>query len=142
MKIYLASPFFNETEIKVYDKVIKKIRSEGHELYVPREHEQDGAWEMDNHTWGLKTFQNDVNAIHDCDEVWVINHGMYSDSGTAWECGFAYGIGKTVRMLLCNDCQEDGERVFSLMMINGCDEYDSIGNYLANTEIPIDFEQK
>lgn len=145
MKIYLASPFFNETEISVYDKIIKKIRSEGHELYVPREHEQEGAWEMSNATWGLKTFQTDVNAIQECDEVWVINHGMYSDSGTAWECGYAYGIGKTVRMLLCTDCQEVGvfdKPVFSLMMINGCEEYDAIGNYLANVDTDFEIEQK
>jgi nucleoside 2-deoxyribosyltransferase len=57
---------------------------------------------------------------------------MYSDSGTAWECGYAYGIGKTVRML----CQElDGNFDFSLMMINGCEEHDWILNYLYNTDV-------
>ena len=65
---------------------------------------------------------------------------MYSDSGTAWECGFAYGIGKTVRQLTY-DFTED--KTFSLMMINGCEEVDTMMNYLSNSyNFPLDIEQK
>lgn len=138
MKVYLASPFFDDVEREAMTSVLNKMRSEGHEVYAPYEHEQEGAWEMDNKTWGLKVFQEDINAIQECDEVWVINHGMYSDSGTAWECGYAYGIGKTVRQLLCSDNQSDN--TFSLMMINGCDEYDAIGLYLANEPCGFDID--
>ena len=139
MKVYLASPWFTLREEVIYKLVIKKMRSEGIDVYVPMEHEIRDAWEKPNEVWAREVFSSDVEAIQSCDEVWVLNFGMYSDSGTAWECGFAYGIGKTVRMLL----DTENENVFSLMMINGCEEYDSVKNYLKNLDLPIDkIEQK
>jgi nucleoside 2-deoxyribosyltransferase len=39
---------------------------------------------------------------------------MYSDSGTAWECGYAYALGKKV----VNVCV-GYNKAFSLMMLNG-----------------------
>lgn len=139
MKIYLASPWFKKTEKKVYELVIKKMRSEGHDVYVPMEHEIENAWSMSNAEWGQKVFRNDIEAIDNCDEMWVLNFGLYSDSGTAWECGYAYAIGKTVRQLVYDTLEE---KPFSLMMLNGCDEYDSVFNYLFNTNNPVDVEAK
>jgi len=136
MKIYLASPFFNDVERKVMVAVLNKMRSDGYDVYAPYEHDQENVWEIDNKTWGFNVFQENVNAIKECDEVWAINHGMYSDSGTAWECGFAYGIGKTVRQLLCTDISDDN--TFSLMMLNGCNEYGALGLYLANEVVDFD----
>lgn len=139
-KIYLASPWFKEREAQFYDMVLEKMRAEGHEVYAPREHEQEGAWEMSNAEWGKKVFFEDIQAIQNCEEVWVLNYGMYSDTGTAWECGYAYGIGKPVRMLLNSAYSLDKE--FSLMMVNGCDEYDGLVNYLKNRDCEYEFEQK
>ena len=97
MKIYLASPWFKNNERVMYTQILQKMRSEGHEVYAPVEHEIPNAWDLSNADWGREVFNADINAIRECDEVWVLNFGMYSDSGTAWECGFAYGLGKTVR---------------------------------------------
>ena len=37
MKIYLASPFFNPTELAVYHNVIGDLRSnDAHSVYVPQ----------------------------------------------------------------------------------------------------------
>lgn len=118
MKVYLASPWFNDKEMEVYKQVIEKMRSQGIEVYVPLEHEVENAWELSNADWGHKVFMEDINAIDSADEVWIINHGMYSDTGTAWECGYAYAKGKVIRQLVCTTSKEN---VFSLMMINGCD---------------------
>lgn len=35
MKIYLASPFFNEAELEIYRRAIALLRAEGYEVYVP-----------------------------------------------------------------------------------------------------------
>lgn len=137
MKIYLASPWFNETENYWYEKIIKKMRSEGLEVYVPKEHEIRDAWNKINEVWAREVFFQDIQAIQECDEVWVLNFGMYSDSGTAWECGYAYGLGKTVRQLVYQ-----GKKTFSLMMINGCDEFDTMSNYVNNREDEVVIEQK
>jgi nucleoside 2-deoxyribosyltransferase len=127
MKIYLASPFFTEFQKALTRRVLKKIRNEGNKVYAPYEHEIENAGDKTNEDWGREVFFEDIKAIQQCDEVWAINFGMYSDSGTAWECGYAYGIGKTVRVLCVKS-------VNSLMVLNGCDEYDFIFNYLYNKE--------
>jgi len=51
---------------------------------------------MSNADWGKAVFEEDIKAIRECDQVVCIYYGLYSDSGTAWECGFAYGIDKPV----------------------------------------------
>ena len=117
MKIYLASPFFNPTELAVYHNVIGDLRANNaHSIYVPQEHSIPDAWEISNQEWARKVFLEDVKAIEDCDVVMVLNFGMYSDSGTAWEAGYAVGLGKMVVQVLCGD----ENTVYSLMMFNGC----------------------
>lgn len=117
MKVYLASPFFNDEENKYYEEMIKILRDEGHKVFVPKEHEIPNAWDLPNAVWGESVFAVDILGIQKCDVVVVLNHGMYSDSGTAWECGYAYALGKDVVNVLC------GEGNFSLMMLNGCNTY-------------------
>ena len=117
MKVYLASPFFNDEENKYYEKMIEMLRNEGHKVFVPKEHEIPNAWDLPNAVWGESVFAVDILGIQKCDVVVVLNHGMYSDSGTAWECGYAYALGKDVVNVLC------GEGNFSLMMLNGCNTY-------------------
>lgn len=117
MKIYLASPFFNTTELAVYHNVIGDLRSnDAHSVYVPQEHEIPNAWDMSNQDWARQVFCSDIEAIEDCDVVMVLNFGMYSDSGTAWEAGYALGLGKMVVQVLCGD----ENTIYSLMMFNGC----------------------
>ena len=139
MKIYLASPWFKNNERVMYSQILNKMREQGHEVYAPIEHEIPNAWDLSSAEWGRQVFFADIQAIQDCDEVWVLNFGMYSDSGTAWECGYAYGIGKTVRQLVYGFGED---KTYSLMMINGCEEYDLMGNYLFNRDDEIKIEQK
>jgi len=116
-KIYLASPFFNEAELEVYRRVITALRAEGYQVYVPQEHTIENAWSLSNEDWAQQVFVEDCYAIDGCDVVMVLNFGMYSDSGTAWEAGYAFAKGKTVVQVLCG-----GENAtYSLMMMNGCD---------------------
>lgn len=117
MKIYLASPFFNPTELAVYHNVIGDLRSnDAHSVYVPQEHSIPNAWDLSNQDWARQVFCADIEAIEYCDVVMVLNFGMYSDSGTAWEAGYAMGLGKMVVQVLCGD----ENTVYSLMMFNGC----------------------
>ena len=139
MKIYLASPWFKNNERVMYSQILNKMREQGHDVYAPIEHEIPNAWDLSNAEWGRQVFFADIQAIQECDEVWVLNFGMYSDSGTAWECGYAYGIGKTIRQLVYGFGED---KTYSLMMINGCEEYDLMGNYLFNRDDEINIEQK
>lgn len=116
---YLASPFFKNKEIHVYDEVIKILKEKGYDLFIPRDHEVENAWGKSNTEWARDVFIADLNALNKADIVFVINHGMYSDSGTAWECGYAYAKEKMVVNILVDTMQKD--KSFSLMMINGAD---------------------
>lgn len=115
MKIYLASPFFHAEEQVMYEEAILILRNQNLNVFVPREHTIPDGWNMPNHIWGENVFAVDYLAITQCDIVVVLNFGMYSDTGTAWECGCAYALGKTVVNVLCGG--DDTE--YSLMMVNG-----------------------
>ena len=117
MKIYLASPFFNINEILMYESAIEDLRARGYDVYVPREHTVKGAWEMPNNTWAGYVFDEDIRAINESEVVIVMNFGMYSDSGTAWEAGYAMAAGKTVVQVLCGE----PNTTYSLMMISCAD---------------------
>lgn len=138
LKAYLAAPFFKEDELEVYHKVISFLRDvEHYDLYVPMEHTIPNAWNMSNAEWAKAVFNEDVKAIDEAEVVFVINFGMYSDSGTAWEAGYAYAKGKTVINLV-----KDTDSIYSLMMLNGCDGI-KYTKYLMGNTIRLDmFEQK
>lgn len=115
MKIYLASPFFRQEEITMYEEAIRVLRKQCLDVFVPREHTIPNGWDLPNNIWAESVFAVDYLAITQCDIVVVLNFGMYSDSGTAWECGAAFALGKKVLNVLCG--AEDTE--YSLMMLNG-----------------------
>ena len=136
-KAYLASPFFTEKELVFYHKVIDFLRNEeGFDLYVPMEHTIEGAWDMTNAAWAKAVFDEDVKAIDEAEIVFVINFGMYSDSGTAWEAGYAYAKGKIVINLV-----KDTSSTYSLMMLNGCDCVKYAGGAMGTFRLN-EFEQK
>lgn len=121
MKIYLASPFFNDIERAHYDKVISILRKKADtELFVPQEHIVPGADTMPNADWALEVFKMDVEALEEAELVIVLNWGLYSDSGTAWEQGYAFARGKEV---LCILMDETPGVEYSLMTVNGCLRY-------------------
>lgn len=118
MKIYLASPFFNKVELDIYREVISSLRTMGHEVYVPQEHSIKDGWSMSNSSWARAVYREDIRAIDECECVMILNFGMYSDSGTAWEAGYACALRKYTVQVLCG-CDN---ATYSLMMINGCDK--------------------
>ncbi len=94
-KIYIASPFFNDKETEILGKVENILKARGLEVFSPREHEvREGN--VGKPEWSRATFKNDKDAIDWCDAVVMLYWGNYSDSGTAWECGYAYATGKPV----------------------------------------------
>lgn len=115
--IYLAAPFFTENELDVYHKVVKELRQMGYKVFVPQEHEIENGWKMSNRDWAQRVFNMDILGLADSGCLVCLNFGMYSDSGTAWEVGYAKGCDMKVVQVLCGD----ENTVYSLMMINGSD---------------------
>ncbi len=83
MKIYLAGPLFTAAEWDFNTRLARGLRGKGHEVWLPQEHEQQ-------HKTAKEIFDEDVKGI-DWAEVLVANmDGADPDSGTCWECGYAY----------------------------------------------------
>ena len=96
MKIYLAGPFFNPTERQNIEKARDILRAKNLDVFVPMEHKFKDDDKMPNDVWGRLVFEMDRDAIYNCDAIVFIYYGLYSDSGTAWEVGFAKALNKKV----------------------------------------------
>lgn len=137
-RFYLASPLFTAKEKDRILEVSTYLRSLGYEVYSPMEHTVPNAWSISNSDWAKAVFEEDVRELDASDKVIVIYDGLYSDTGTAWEVGYAYAKGKKI-YILCNEDLNEKVRTAnnstlsslsigyasksteaSLMMINGC----------------------
>ena len=123
-KIYLASPFFNDQEVECLDRAEQILRKRGYEVFSPREHnlpeETTGTA-----SWSRKTFQVDRKGIDQADCVVLLYWGNYSDSGTAWECGYAYAIGKPVVVVQLGESSNLMVHEGSHTNLNGVEELEA-----------------
>lgn len=138
-KIYIASPFFNNTEIKNLEKV-ENMLSARDDLIVfsPRQHEIRTEETSQQNWWSKETFINDKKFIDWADVVVMLYYGGYSDSGTAWECGYAYGTNTPVIVVHLG---EDS----NLMVHEGCHSnitLNELENYDFNTMNAIPYKGK
>ncbi len=84
MKIYLAAPLFSSAERAWNDRLATLLESFGNEVFLPQREE---ARELT----ARRIFEVDRNGIDSSDVVVAIMDGPDPDSGTCWECGYAYG---------------------------------------------------
>lgn len=84
---YLASPFFNDEQIKREETIKKTLRGYGFSVYAPREHGIVGSLASQESVEA--TFNSNVEAINNSKMVLAITDGK--DMGTIWEAGYAYG---------------------------------------------------
>jgi len=84
MKLYLAGPLFTTAEREFNVRLRDLLRDAGFEVWLPQDHEprEQSAREI---------FRMDVEGLDWCDVVVANMDGADPDSGTCWECGFAYG---------------------------------------------------
>ena len=83
MKLYFAGPLFSAAERSWNEALAAALREGGHEVFLPQEQEPG----MD----APGIFGTDVAGIDWADALVAIMDGPDPDSGTAWECGYAYG---------------------------------------------------
>lgn len=113
MKIYLASPFFNDEELKNVKKAEEILMSRGFDVFSPRLNEVRNEENIGSPAWSKETFMNDRRFIDWADAVVMLYYGAYSDSGTAWECGYAFGTNTPVVVVHLGDDS-------NLMIHEGC----------------------
>lgn len=84
MKIYLAGPLFSSAERAWNDKLANLLESLGNKVFLPQREER-------RELTARGIFQVDREGIDSSDVVVAVMDGPDPDSGTCWECGYAYG---------------------------------------------------
>ncbi|WP_277587420.1 nucleoside 2-deoxyribosyltransferase [Psychrobacillus antarcticus] len=95
-RVYLASPFFNDKEIEYLEQVEKILEEKELKVFSPFRNPMAEQTQVGSRQWSIETFMNDIKYIKWSEIVVGIYHGNYSDSGTAWELGYAYATDKPV----------------------------------------------
>ena len=123
-KIYLASPFFNDRETGCLERAEQILRKRGYEVFSPREHNLPDEI-AGTASWSRRTFQVDREGIEGADCIVLLYWGNYSDSGTAWECGYAYAIGKPVLVVQLGESSNLMVHEGSHTNLNGVEELEA-----------------
>ena len=92
-KLYLAGPLFTVAEQNFNADLARFLEGEGFEVWLPQEHE---ARRVKTAKRAKAIFAMDVAALDAADMVIACMDGPDPDSGTAWECGYAYAKGKPI----------------------------------------------
>jgi nucleoside 2-deoxyribosyltransferase len=115
VKIYLAGPLFTTSEQEFNRQLSSALQTAGHEIWLPQEHEP-------RERTAQAIFDEDIGGM-DWAEIIVANmDGPDPDSGTCWECGYAYG--KKPILLYRTDFRQAGDAPnspFNLMVSESAD---------------------
>ncbi len=114
MKVYIAEPLFTPGERKYAEEIDELVRNLGFDTYLP--HRDAGVFERGKSS--SKTFfENDLKELKECAFVVAILNGTDVDSGTAWEIGYAYAMGKPVYGIL-EDTRKPNLDLLNPMIVN------------------------
>lgn len=93
MKVYLAGPFFNNEEKDLIKRLENHLEKRSHNVFSPS---RDGGILEKNASLNnrISIFSQNIGAINWCDVVVAIIDNR--DSGTIWEMGYAYALGKPI----------------------------------------------
>jgi nucleoside 2-deoxyribosyltransferase len=118
VRIYLAGPLFTTPEREFNDELASWLRALGHEVFVPQEHPASTPT-------GAAIFDKDLKGLNWADCVVAIMDGADPDSGTSWECGYAYAKKKPV-VLFRSDLRGSGDAediLYNAMLIGAADAH-------------------
>lgn len=88
-KIYLAGPLFTQAEWQWNEKLALELARYAFEIVLPQRACEPML--LDPPKFNARTlFDGNVHSIDSADAVVAILDGADVDSGTAWECGYAY----------------------------------------------------
>ena len=109
--VYVAGPLFDEGERWWIETIEQRIAAHGLATFLP--HRDNPAKTPDN---TREIFENDRGAIDRCQLVVANLNGITTDDGTAWEIGYAVGIGRPVIALFTDWRRRFDDEVVNLMI--------------------------
>lgn len=115
MRLYLAGPLFTIAEQEFNKRLAELLEKAGYEVFLPQDHQKRGEP-------ARETFRKDVAGIDSADAVVANMDGPDPDSGTCWECGYAY---RRKRIVLYRTdfraADEPGKSPYNLMLTESAD---------------------
>ena len=93
MKVFLASPLFNESERQFNSQIAKTLRENGFEVWLAQE---AMLMNTESHRDKETIYKYDIGALETSDIVLAILDGIDVDSGVAFEMGYAKALNKPV----------------------------------------------
>ena len=142
IKCYIAGPFFRKGERERLEKLREFFKSDEffdkYEFFFPMDHKIPGGESMPNGEWAWNVFEMDVKELATSKLVIAIYDTHYSDTGTAWELGFAYANHIPV-LLLCTNLNADNS-ILPLIAADKIYQYDKFinGEYFNFEEFNIE----
>lgn len=111
MRIYWAGPLFTAAERQWNVEATQLLSELGYEIWLPQEKEP-------REKTAFSIFEVDKQGIDWADIVVAVMDGPDPDSGTCWECGYAFGKNKPV-ITVRTDFRNNGDiedAKFNLML--------------------------
>lgn len=115
--IYLAGPLFTAAEREWNERLAKALRARGCKVVLPQTEAE--AFITPQSIDFAAIFASCLQQIRAADAVVAIFDGTDVDSGTAFECGYAYAIGKPV-FGVRTDLRSGGEENGVNAMLSRC----------------------
>ena len=109
--VYVAGPLFDEGERWWIEQIDARVAAHGVATFLP--HRDNPPKTADN---TREIFENDRGAIDRCQLVVANLNGITTDDGTAWEIGYAVGIGRPVIGLFTDWRRRFDDEVVNLMI--------------------------
>lgn len=88
IRVYLASPWFNDEQAEREDRIKKKLKELGFDVWSPKDNCVCSP--IADEKTRKKVFSDNCCNINLADVVFAITDGK--DMGTIWEAGYAYGL--------------------------------------------------
>jgi len=114
MKIYMAGPLFSTAELAFNKELASLLRAQGHEVFLPQEHEQ-------RKDLPRAIFESDIKGLDWAEAVVACLDGADPDSGTCWELGYAYAMKKRSIVYRTDFRLFEGTDPVNLMMTESAD---------------------
>lgn len=93
MKVYFASPWFNNEQAEREERVKGRLRELGFNVWSPKDNCVCSP--IANEETRKKVFSDNVENIKSCNIIFAITDGK--DMGTIWEAGFANGYNEAMK---------------------------------------------
>ena len=121
LKIYLAAPLFTLAERRLNAELARELSKALPRAEIILPQIRAAAFVIDGKMDFENVVRDCISAIDDADAIVAILDGADSDSGTSWECGYAYARGKAI-VGVRTDLRSSEDGGLNAMLQRTCDQ--------------------